>query len=76
MYDVLLNTVIPVHLVIVSTPVKDATLSPPPPVLPHDARHPRPIKSAEVLKKRHVVGLVGTRRATLRSGVQNGVHQA
>jgi len=59
-----------------STAVKDATLPPPPPALPHDARHPRPIKSAVVLKKRHVVGIVGTRRSTLRSGVQNGVHKA
>ena len=56
--------------------VKDAALPPPPPALPHDARHARQIKSAVVLKKRHVVGIVVTRRSTLRSGVQNGVHKA
>ena len=54
-----------------STAVRDATLPPPPPALPNDPLHPRSIKSAVVLKKKDLVGIVGTRQTTLRSGAKD-----
>jgi len=54
-----------------STAVRDATLPPPPPALPNDPLNPRPIRSALVLKKKDLVGIVGTRQATLRSGAKD-----
>ena len=57
-----------------STAVRDVTLPPPPPALPNDPLHPRLIKSAVVLKNKHLVGIVGTCRATLRSGVKDVVN--
>ena len=54
-----------------STAVRDATLPPPPLAFPNDPLNPRPIKSVVVLKKKNSVGIVGTRRTTLRSGVKD-----